>query len=124
MHEKENDLYRSIYKKEIEFISSNFIEQSETNKTELKNLQISTLYDILNDESLVLKDEDQLLQFINKLYSQDHKYSILYETVHFSNVSKEKIDKFIELYDFNDMTNLTMVTNMRTFERRNSKEPN
>lgn len=107
MHEKENDLYHSIYKKEIEFISSNFIELCETNKNELKNLQISTLCDILDDESLVLKDEDQLLQFINELYTQDHKYSILYETVHFSNVSKEEIGKFIELYDFNDMTNLT-----------------
>ena len=50
-------------------------------------------------------DEDQLLKFLNELYLKNSMYSILYETVFFSNLSKEAITEFINIFDLNDITN-------------------
>ncbi|KAK8849359.1 hypothetical protein M9Y10_018758 [Tritrichomonas musculus] len=51
-----------------------------------------------------MESEDQLLKFINKLYCCDVKYSILYETVYFVNVSSEAMGEFISHFDMNDLT--------------------
>ena len=45
------------------------------------------------------------MQIINSLYSNDKKYSILYENVCFIYVTTSIIKEFISIFDFNDMTN-------------------
>ena len=44
------------------------------------------------------------MKIINKLYSNNANNSFLYETVLFSNVSKEVMTEFISLFDINDLT--------------------
>lgn len=60
---------------------------------------------ILNHPNLLLKDEDQLLNFVNFLYSQSHNFTSLYETVYFECVSSTSISKFISQFDMNCITN-------------------
>lgn len=50
-----------------------------------------------------LRNEDQLLQIVNELYSNNDEYSILYEAVHFLNVSSEKMNEFLSIYKYEDM---------------------
>lgn len=92
--------------KEIDFISSHFYEICESKEDELVALKESTLFQVITNQNLQLKDEDQLLNFVNKFYSKDSNCSIMYESVIFSNVSSESMKKFIENFDFNDLTNL------------------
>lgn len=51
-----------------------YSKQLEKNEHDLINLDIHTLQAIFGDPNLKIKDEDQLLRFINKLYSQNSKY--------------------------------------------------
>lgn len=81
-----------------------YSKQLEKNEHDLINLDIHTLQAIFDDPNLKIKDEDQLLIFINKLYSQNSKYSLLYETVVFSNVSIESLTEFVASLDLNDIT--------------------
>ncbi|KAK8840476.1 hypothetical protein M9Y10_030681 [Tritrichomonas musculus] len=81
-----------------------YSKQLEKNEHDLINLDIHTLQAIFDDPNLKIKDEDQLLRFINKLYSQNSKYSLLYETVVFSNVSIESLTEFVASFDLNDIT--------------------
>lgn len=59
--------------------------------------------EILSNQKLKIKDEDQLLHLINSLYAKDKKYSNLYGHVLFQNVEPKMIEEFIELYDINDI---------------------
>ena len=88
----------------ISFISSHFTELLEDHKEDLSNLNVDTLFEIISQEDLIIESEDQLLNFINELYSQNSKYSILYENVNFTNLSKKAIGEFISIYDINDIT--------------------
>ena len=106
-HEKYSKLYRPLFSEEIEFISSHFSEICEEKEEELTKLLIDTLYLILTNDKLQLKNEDQLLKFINELYSKDEEYSILYETVLFENVSSETVCEFIRIYNNDLMTRST-----------------
>lgn len=54
-----------------------------------------------------MKDEDQLLNFLNRLYKIDRKYCVLYEFVIFSNVTTNCIKEFLEVFDFNDLSSST-----------------
>ena len=67
-------------------------------------LSIETLLKIVGNENLQLEDEDQLLKMINRFYQTDSKYSILYEKVHFVNLSKNAMREFVEVFDFSDIT--------------------
>ena len=89
----------------IEFISSNFFNLCQTNQKEFFNLQEENLLSILNSPKLKLKDENQLLQFINGFYKSDKKYSYFYEFVCFENVSSTAIKEFLSIFDINDITN-------------------
>lgn len=57
-----------------------------------------------------MKNEDQLLSFVNELYSnhldnsKKTEYSILYETVLYSNVSSELMNYFVSVYNASEMT--------------------
>lgn len=89
---------------EIDFISSHFYELCDSHEEELFEIHADTLFNILNNRKLKITSEDQLLHFINKLYSKNVNYSILYETVLFENVSTEAIQEFTTVFDNDDMT--------------------
>lgn len=104
-HEKYPNSFSQMYEKEISFISSSFYELNETKEEEFKTIQMSTLYRILNHKNLKIKTEDQLLNFVNKMYSIDSKYSILYESILFKNVTSDMImNDFFSVFDLNDIT--------------------
>lgn len=106
-HSRFPNFYRSNISNEIEFISTHFYEiccQGTDDYDQLKKLGINILYEIIHNVHIELNDEDQLLEFINELYSNDHKYSVLYEKVEIKYVSSEKMKDFIEIYDQNDIT--------------------
>lgn len=106
-HEQISNIYSKRLKEEIEYISSHFYDLCETREEEIKNLKISTLYDIINNKKLQLKSENQLLKFINKLYSNNSQYSVLYEAVVFNEVSSKAMNEFIQAFDMNDITSET-----------------
>lgn len=58
---------------------------------------------INHDKNLHLKSEDQLLNFVNTLYSKNSKFSILYESIYFLNVSLESMNEFLSIFDNNDI---------------------
>ncbi|KAK8880719.1 hypothetical protein M9Y10_003406 [Tritrichomonas musculus] len=104
LHEKYGNFYCNHISREIEFSSLHFHELCESQGEEMKNLSVDTLMLILKNDQLKLKNEDQLLKFINKLYSNDVNYSILYETVLYTNVSSEEMIEFVSLFDASEMS--------------------
>ena len=89
-----------IINKLTHFISQNF---DQIDKKGLKNIKIEYFFEILNKETLRVNDEDSLLLFLLSLYEEDHSYSVLFESVLFSNVSDEVLKKFLEIFEFNDL---------------------
>ena len=106
-HEKYGKFYKKRFQEEIEFISSHFFEICEKHFEELKSLKFDTLERIISSEKLVLTDENQLLHFVNVLYSENREFTSLYETVYFERVTSEVISEFIKVIDLNDITNST-----------------
>ncbi len=106
-HEAYPEIYHKQLEKEILFASKHFDEIIINNTKEINELQITTIEDILKEEELRLKDEDQLLQFINDLYLRDSKYSILYSKVIYSNVTTKTMKEFVNIIDMNDINNET-----------------
>ena len=102
--EKRRQLFNNRYLSEIEFVSSHFYDLTSEQLDEFLGLSIFTITNILSSSSLRLDSEDQLLKFCDHLYSRDVKYSILYETVIFENVTSEVIKEFTSIFDNNDMT--------------------
>lgn len=105
MHENPKFNCLHSLESEIEFASENLSELFEKKEEELTKLDITSLLKIFNNEKLILKDEDQLLSFINHLYSKSEEYLPLYETVIFSNASSKAMNEFIEVINMNDITN-------------------
>lgn len=104
-HEKFPNLFSKQLESEIQFVSSHFFEVSENRKEEFLNLKLTTIQKILSNDKLLLKDEDELIEFINYLNTKDsNKFLFLYETVLFSNVSSAKMKDFVSIFDFNNMT--------------------
>lgn len=68
---------------------------------------IETLSLIFRNELFEIKDEDQLLHFINSLYLKDKKYSILYSYVIFQNVELKTMNEFVDIFDINDINSYT-----------------
>ena len=103
-HEKYRNFFESEYEEEIEFVSSTFNDQIDSKEEILEKLDIHTIIRIISSQNLRILDEDQLLRFINKLYSKDSRYFVLYEYVYFFNVSSECIKEFIDIYDIDCIT--------------------
>ena len=93
----------------MNFYSSHFNEICESHKEEIKQLDIDTISKVLMCESLKLESEDQLLKFVNGLYSNNSKYSILYEYVDFLNVTGSSMSDFLSIFEVNDMTQMTWI---------------
>lgn len=98
-HLRDQKIYSTILDRELEFICSHFSDLMSTRFEELKDLGAESLSMILNDDHLELKDEDELLKFINDLYKEDENFGILYGSVYFVNVSGKSMRRFIEIYD-------------------------
>ena len=96
--------YSKQYESEIDFISSNFPEILKQHKQNLSNLPIEVLQDIFQNINFQLDTEDELLEFINEMYTQDTEASILYSYVYFSNVEINSIDTFLNIFNICDLT--------------------
>lgn len=103
LHEQHSEIYNNRFCTEIEFIASHFSELCKDHERDLEELSIDTLLMILMSDHLELESEDQLLRFVNNLYEHDVKYSILYETINFGNVTSEVIKEFTAIFDINTM---------------------
>ena len=74
-HQQSEFFYSKSLQNEIDYISSHFYEINENNEY-FSNFTLKTLERIFENPKLQLESEDQLLTFINKLYSNDSKNSI------------------------------------------------
>ena len=57
---------------------------------------------IVNNSKLQLKDEDELLNFVNKLNKEEAEFGFMYESVIFVNTTSNMMKEFVEIFDFND----------------------
>lgn len=103
-HEQNKYFYHQIFRKEVDFISANFSEIIDKNGEELCKLNENTILQIISNKKLQMINEDQLLKFVNQLYTNDPKFGYFYEFVLFENVSSEFIDEFLKIYDVYDIT--------------------
>lgn len=104
-HELFGILSTSQIDAEIEFISSHFSNLYKSKLDKLESLKLNQLDRIISSPNLLLEDEDQLLNFINKIYEKyGEQSSYLYGNVLFSNCSESSISHFIDIFDYNDMT--------------------
>lgn len=100
-HEKFNVFYQNHCKKEIDFLASNFYKLFEIGEeSEVKKLSPETIELIISHPNLVLNDEDQLLNFVNDLYSIDNNFSNLYEYVDLLSTSKKTTNNFLDTFQF------------------------
>ena len=103
IHEKNQQLYKQYFEEELEFIAKNFFKLNEEQEKKFEKLRCDTIEKVLSHSELQIQDENQLLRIINQLYNSDSRYSILYKFVYFIFVDEEKIQEFIEIFDFNDI---------------------
>lgn len=106
-HNQYRQFFDKEVSKEISFISSHLYEILDKKKNELKELDEITLTQILSNDNIQMKDEDQFMKFCNEIYTQDHKFYFIFEFVQFENVSKTNMKKFTEIFEKNDMTEKT-----------------
>ena len=111
-HEKYETIYSNLLEKDIEYISSHFYEIYETQAKEVETLLPTTIERIISNQSLKLKNEDQLFNFINELCmkqneNENENYSRFYGYVIFSNLSPESMETFINNFDYNEMDHET-----------------
>lgn len=97
--------FNEIYQKEIDFISEHFFELNNEQTEEFLKLSIETLNDIFSNSNLLLQNEDQLLDIVTYLYSQDKKYSLLFDYIDFLYVEVSSISKFLSIFDYDDLSN-------------------
>ena len=103
-HEKQEYFYSNNIDEEIEYISLHFYKLCESQRAKLKNMKEDTINKIISNNKLHLKDENQLLHFLNEIYEErkDIKSRNLYEFVIFENVYEDMIEEFITYVNKND----------------------
>lgn len=120
--------YSTEIAKEIDFISSNFYKLCDSKSEELKKLSPEILERIISNPNLQLKDEDQLVKFINSLYlSSKNDCSFLYEYVLFTNVESSVIDEFADVFNFNDLTSkiwISIISRLKQTIKKDEKDEN
>lgn len=122
IHEKSPNFYRNILKTEIEYASTNFYILKEKQEEKLLSLSKESQENILNEGTLKLESENQLLEFINKLYARDSTYSKFYEFVLFLNVETNLIEEFISIFDIDDITRETWLSISKRLKQKISIE--
>lgn len=100
----ENNEMNSMMNKLIKYSSEHFYE---LNKEKLTKMSIENLSQILNSTELRVENEDNLLDFILQLYIEDEKYSPFFEYIYYENLSDEMVEKFINEFDIDLMTQET-----------------
>ena len=90
----------------IDFLASHFYLIDEE---KLLTIPKHFLYSILSNQNLKLKNEDSLLDFINKLFEQaaaeDESLKIeFYEIIEFTSLSENKMREFLSDFNSNEMT--------------------
>lgn len=110
-YQKYDSVFASEISEEIDKIAKNFYTFCEDQRSDFCELPIEIIERILSSQFLSLKDEDQLLSFVNYLYVKcdDDKrkdVSYLYGYVIFECVSPTKIEEFVRIFDINDINAL------------------
>jgi hypothetical protein len=82
--------------REIEFISSHFHEIDDLSTT-LKSLTFSMIEEIIKNDSLKIKSEDSLYDFIVSQIETNWEYSMLLEYVRYEYLSTLKFNEFFDL---------------------------
>lgn len=103
-HERYKLFYSNRFQTEIEFIASHFPELCSEHEEEFSSLSNDTIMRIIKDDHFKLNSEDEFLQFVNKLYIRDSRFSDLYEEVIFTNVTSAAMTEFVKVYKPNDLT--------------------
>ena len=90
----------------VKFISSHFYS---IDPEKLYRLPLPILHAILRDDSLKLRSEDSLFEFIEKVFEHKEKYDIsekvlFYELVDFCSLSEVKFNEAIEKIEASEMT--------------------
>lgn len=106
-HLKYPQFYYNNISDEIEFIASHFSELKEDLRKASSTLSYDIIEEIIANPSLKLENEDELIEFIDELYSKDVNHSNLYSYVCFSNVSSEMMREFTGLIDLADINRET-----------------
>ena len=75
---------------EIDFISRNF---SDFKLKDILNIDKDTLIQILNNKSLMIKDEDNFFRLIEDINKNNQNYKFMFNYVHYENLSKEILDE-------------------------------
>lgn len=73
----------------------------------MKKLPLENLEEIIKNEKLQIENEDSLMDFVLNLYKSDRNNSSLIEFVIFRNLSNEMIEKFIGLFEIEDLDQKT-----------------
>ena len=60
-------------------------------------------FELVKNDHLKLEEEDELLDFVIKLYEKNPMYSELFEYIHFLNVSDNKMKEFIDAFSIEDL---------------------
>ena len=103
--EHENKLfYSKQYSEEVDFLSANFSILLNQQKEKLLTVSKYSLENIINNDKLTLQSEDELVSFINELYTRDRNHNFLYEYVIYSNIETKTMKEFIAIFDDNDLT--------------------
>ena len=99
-NEKSEKFDIQIIQSEIDYIANHFYE---IDLSKVKKLDPTIIESIVENENLQLRDEDSLISFITDLYSQNSSLSYLFEYVNFLNVSHDEFDRFVQIFDLNDI---------------------
>lgn len=106
LHQRHSFFYKNQLQKEIDFISKNFSSMKERLIEFITKEEkcLDLIESVINNDNLQLENEDELLDTINSLYIKNSQFSVLYKYVKFANVEVSSIEKFLEYFNFNDLT--------------------
>ena len=98
-------LYREIIDKKVPILAANLYQilSKENERQQLLKLDLEIMERIVTHEKLVIETEDQLLEFINSLYSKNRESRHLYQDVHFSHCSSTSIKTFLDHFSVDDI---------------------
>lgn len=97
-----------LIQENIDFISSHFYEFKEEDLIEkFRDIEIEYIEKVLDNSKLRLDTEDQLISFVNKLYSIDTKFSTLYEFINYNIISEVEMTNFLSIFNIDDLTTST-----------------
>lgn len=122
--EKYREIYFDEFENEVKFIAKHFSEIISNQKESFLNLSLYIVDRIINDSNLQLENEDELLKLINEFYQKSHEFSVLYESVCFSNVEIETFEEFTNIFNVDDLNMSTWHSICECMKKGIRSEPN